>query len=118
MNDLEVENCPPGSLLPARWTDATFSLIRFECNEMMRSIWRDRPRLDKKQISLTAVLGKIEEFRKSMEERYGSIIDERDPIQKTAKAVLGVLVSRLYVMVLHRYHKPGSQEIPDRLRQM
>lgn len=101
-----------------RWTEMTFSRIRFECYEMHRCLWVDRPRLEKKQISLTQVLGKIETFRKTMEGKYMNIIDDRIPIQRAAKVVMTVLIARLYVTVLHRYVFTPSKNTPDRIKQM
>jgi hypothetical protein len=101
-----------------QWTDMTFSRMRFECNEMHRVIWVDRLRLEKKQISLTHVLGKIENFRKAMDDKYLPMFDENIPIHRNAHLVMDVLVSRMYIMVLHRYHNSVSVRIPDRLRQV
>jgi Fungal specific transcription factor domain len=100
------------------WTDMTFSKIRFECNEMHRVIWVDRGRLEKKQVSLTHVLGKIESFRKAMEAKYHPILDENVPLQREAKLVMNLLLLRMHIMVLHRYHYSFAVRIPDRIRQI
>ena len=39
-----------------RWTDNTFALMRFEFSELHRFIWFERPKLERKQTSITAVL--------------------------------------------------------------
>lgn len=70
-----------------RWTDATFSLIRFEATEMLRTIWIDRPRIERRKISLTAVLSKIETFRSNMAAKYDHLINDKIPLQKCAKLV-------------------------------
>lgn len=81
--DLHATGRPPP---PAdRYTDATVCLIRFEVNEMMRTVWVDRPRLEKRKISLTAVLSKIETFKSNMATKYDHLLDERIPVQKYAK---------------------------------
>jgi Fungal specific transcription factor domain len=100
------------------WTDMTFSKIRFECNEMHRVIWIDRNRLEKKQVGLTHVLGKIESFRKAMEAKYHPILDENVPLQLEAKLVMDLLLLRMHIMVLHRYHSSFRGGIPNRLRQI
>ncbi|KAI9745166.1 MAG: hypothetical protein M1818_001444 [Claussenomyces sp. TS43310] len=100
------------------WTDATMALIRFECVEMQRSIWIDRPRIEQRKISLTAALGKIETFRRSMAAKYDHFIDERIPIQKAAKYMKLVLISKLYIMLLHRYHSSVTTPMRKRLRDM
>jgi hypothetical protein len=112
--DLRSSGKPPVSA--DRWTDATFSLIRFEINEMMRTIWIDRPRIERRKISLTAVLSKIETFRSNMASRYDHLIDDQIPIQKCAKVAKALLLSRLHIMVLHRYHNSVVSPMPDRLR--
>ncbi|KAL2064811.1 hypothetical protein VTL71DRAFT_3951 [Oculimacula yallundae] len=99
-----------------QWTDTTFSLIRFEINEMMRTIWIDRPRIERRKISLTAVLSKIETFRANMAAKYDHLIDDKIPVQKCAKLVKALLMSRLHIMVLHRYHNSVTAPMPDRLR--
>ncbi|KAH6675439.1 hypothetical protein B0J14DRAFT_652294 [Halenospora varia] len=113
-NDLHATGRPPAAA--DRWTDATFSLIRFEVNEMMRTIWTDRPRIERRKISLTAVLSKIETFKANMGAKYDHLMDDRIPVQKCAKVVKALLLSRLHIMVLHRYHNSVVSPMPDRLR--
>lgn len=112
--DLHATGKPPA--FADRWTDATFSLIRFEINEMMRTIWIDRPRIERRKISLTAVLSKIETFKSNMAAKYDHLMDDRIPVQKCAKTIKALLMSRLYIMVLHRYHNSVVSPMPDRLR--
>ncbi|CZT47290.1 probable binuclear zinc cluster transcription factor that regulates the ratio between aurofusarin and rubrofusarin biosynthesis [Rhynchosporium secalis] len=116
VNDVDVH---PTGKAPAgedKWTDTTFSLIRFEINEMMRTIWIDRPRIERKKISLTAVLSKIETFRANMAAKYDHLMDDKIPLQKCAKLVKALSMSRLHIMVLHRYHNSIVAPMPDRLR--
>ncbi|MCJ1439108.1 hypothetical protein MMC27_008499 [Xylographa pallens] len=118
VNDSDLDQDIAPNTSAEHWTDMTFSLIRMECHEMMRTLWFDRPKLEKKQISLTAVLGKIENFRKITEEKYLSFMDDNIPIQQCARAVLNILLRRMHIMVLHRYHNSVAVRIPDRLRQI
>ena len=115
-NDLESYNPPRQSA--DRFTDMTFTLIRMECCEMLRTLWFDRPKLETKQISLTTILGKIENFRRSMTAKYEPLLDKSIPIQHAASLVMSVYINRLYIMVLHRYHNSVATRIPDRLRQI
>ncbi|RDW85024.1 hypothetical protein BP6252_02614 [Coleophoma cylindrospora] len=101
-----------------RWTDVTFTLLRFETNEMMRTVWVDRVRLERRKISLTAVLSKIESFRKNLAAKYDHMIDERIPLQRCAKYVMSLLHGRMLVMVLHPYHTSTKFPMPARLRQI
>lgn len=108
-------------LMPApvdRWTDATFTIIRFELNEMMRTIWIDRPRIERRKISLTAVLAKIQTFTRNMASKYDHLIDERVPLHRCGKITKSLLLSRLHVMTLHRYHNSVTNAMPERLRQI
>ncbi|KAI9642205.1 hypothetical protein NHQ30_009007 [Ciborinia camelliae] len=111
--DLHAAGKPPQTA--DRWTDATFSIIRFEMNEMVRIIWVDRPRIQMRKTSLTAVLTKIETFRQNMT-KYDKLMDDRVPIQKYAKLVKYLLLSRMHVMLLHSYHNSTYHRMPDRLR--
>lgn len=112
--DLHATGPPPA---PAdQWTDVTFSKMRFEIYEMLRIIWVDRPRIERRKISLTAVLSKIETFKSNMAAKYDHMMDDRIAVQKCAKHMKALLLSRLYIMVLHRYHNSVFSPMPDRLR--
>lgn len=97
------------------WTTNTLALIRFEINEMMRVIWIDRRRLETRKTTLTAVLTKIENFRRRMSEKYDHLLDVSQPIQRYAKCVMYLLTYRLHVMVLHPYHSNAANPMPPRL---
>lgn len=99
------------------WTDMTLSRMRFECAEMHRVVWFDRIRLDKKKISITHALTKIEAFRKAMEEKY-AYLNMNVPIQRYARYMLDILTLRMHIMILHKFHSSTSTRIPDRLRQI
>lgn len=118
VDDVDVH---PSGEQPAsadRWTDVTLTLIRFEINEMMRTIWVDRPRVERRKTTLTAVLSKIEAFRNDMAERYDHLIDDQIPLHRWIKITKSLLISRLYIMLLHRYHNSVVSRMPDRLRQI
>ena len=114
VDEAELEKSYPPTKSAKRWTDMTLPLIRMECHEMHRVIWIDRPRLEQKQISLTALLGKIENFRRMMDKKYLSLIDENVPIQRCAHLLLIQLCVRMHIMVLHRYHNGVSNTIPGK----
>ncbi|XXG94540.1 Uroporphyrinogen decarboxylase in heme biosynthesis [Hypoxylon texense] len=100
------------------WTTNTLALIRFEINEMMRTIWLDRRRLATRKTTLTSVLAKIENFRRRMSEKYDHLLDAEQPIQRYAKCVMYLLTYRLHVMVLHPYHSNAATPMPPRLNQL
>lgn len=57
--------------------------------------------LRKEKISLTAVLGKIENFRKTMEAKYFSLINDDIPVQHLGRQICEILYRRMHIMVLH-----------------
>lgn len=95
-----------------RWTEMTLVLIRMECLEMQRQLWVDRARLDKRKISVTAVLCKIEKFRRTMHEKYMPMIDDSIPIQRCGHLVMNVLIMRMHIMVLNVYHHGVAKTMP------
>lgn len=101
----------------AQWTDITLSKIRFECNEMHRIVWHDRIRLDKQKVSITHCLSKIEAFRTAMEDKY-AWLDTSITVQHYARILLDLLLLRMHIMILHKFHNATSTRIPDRLRQI
>lgn len=125
LNDEDLVNSYPGpsrQIIELRekerqWTDATLSKIRFECTEMHRIVWHDRIRLDKQKVSITHCLGKIESFRTAMEEKY-AWLDTTITIQHYARILLDLLVLRMHVMILHKFHNATTTRIPDRLRRL
>lgn len=117
INDVDLLSADPKDSDTA-WTDMTISRMRFECNEMHRVLFIDRQRLERKQITLTHVLGKIESFRKAMETKYHPIFDPSEPIKLYARMAMEILLLRMHIGILHRYHNGVSTRIPDRLRQI
>ncbi|KAI1813586.1 hypothetical protein GGS20DRAFT_471314 [Poronia punctata] len=97
------------------WTTNTLPLIRFEINEMMRTVWVDRRRLEMRRTTLTAVLTKIENFRRRMSEKYDHLLDVSVPQQRYAKCIMYLLTYRLHIMVLHPYYANASNPMPPRL---
>ncbi|KAL8846692.1 MAG: hypothetical protein Q9221_008220 [Calogaya cf. arnoldii] len=118
VDDEELEAMDPPTMSASRWTDMTLTLIRMEANEMCRVVWVDQQRLQKKKISLTAVLGKIENFRKMMKDKYLRYINDNIPVQHLGRQICEIVTLRMHIMVLHRYHNSVSYKIPDRLRQI
>ncbi|KAI4203370.1 MAG: hypothetical protein LQ350_001891 [Teloschistes chrysophthalmus] len=118
VDDVDLERLMPPISSVHRWTDMTLALIRMECNEMCRVVWVDRPRLEKRKVSLTAVLGKIESFRKAIRDKYLCLVDDNIPIQRLGRHICEISTLRMHIMVLHRYHNSVAYQIPDRLRQI
>lgn len=121
VDDSELQQSTTTSLrdMP-RWTDMTFTRIRMEGCEFHRVIYDENARLDRKEVSVTSVLEKIESFRKTSYAKYQPFINcpDQKPVHKACGLVLVTLIARLYVTVLHRYLIGVSIRIPDRLRQL
>ncbi|KAI1333354.1 hypothetical protein F5Y16DRAFT_407219 [Xylariaceae sp. FL0255] len=115
VNDDQLTADGPAPEPSDAWTTNTVALIRFEVNEMMRIIWVDRRRLEAHRTTLTAVLTKIENFRRRMSEKYDHLLDVSVPIQRYAKCVMYLLTYRLHVMTLHPYHSGAAHPMPPRL---
>ncbi|WYZ34476.1 hypothetical protein EsH8_I_000752 [Colletotrichum jinshuiense] len=115
-DDLYAAGPPPE---PAEhWTSTMLFPIRFECNEMMRIIWLDRRRLETRRTTLTAVLTKIEKFRRRMLDKYEHFINGNVPIQRYAKLVMNLLLYRLHVMILHPYYANANSPMSHRLNNL
>lgn len=117
-DDNDLYSTGPQPAVADRWTDATFSLIRFECNEMFRSVWIDRPRVDMRKISLTTLLAKVENFRKRTSAKYDHLINDHIPLQRAARFTKVIMLARLHIMILHLYHNSVSSRMPERLRKI
>ena len=100
------------------FTDMTVMRVRFETNEMLRVLWNDRLRLERKAITLTHILGKVEAFRKAFNERYMPMLDDSVPLQRFTKILMQLFMTRMHIMLLHRYHSTMGNDVPDRLRQL
>lgn len=118
VDDAELESASPPTRGADRWTDMTCTLIRMECNEMIRTIWTDRPRVEKKIISLTSLIARIQNFRLHIQEKYFRLMSTEVPLHKAARLMLIILTTRMHIMVLHRYQNTNSTTVPERLRQI
>ncbi|KAI9171587.1 fungal specific transcription factor domain-containing protein [Paramyrothecium foliicola] len=112
-NQLSRTGPPPRPV--DHWTSTLLTLIRFEITEMMRIIWVDRRKLEAKQLTLTAVLTKIENFRKRMFEKYERYLNDSVPLQRYAKLVMNLFLYRLHAMTLHAFHTTATGQLPPRL---
>lgn len=91
----------------------TFSLIRFECYEAHRLVFRERIR---PTMSLSQMRQVLEERTRHVEEEYLQYLDDSIPVQRCAKIVAQLLLARLDPMVLQRYLKPDLSDTEPRLK--
>jgi len=118
VDDADLESADPPTSDANRWTDMTFSLIRFEANEMQRYLWFERPRIEKKKATLTAVLSRVQKFLNVTEAKYIPWMDKQKPEHYMAFLVYKLMTSRMHVMILHRYNSNGQRQMPERLRKI
>lgn len=100
------------------FTDMTITRIRFECYEMQRLLWTERPKIEAKKTTLTSVLAKIRKFGEAMHETYGPLLDKTDPRGVLGLCILNILTGRMYIMVLQRFLSNDRRLMPDRLRNL
>ena len=120
VNDIDLEGPNPPTEDANMWTDMTFTLLRFDCNEMHQSIYlaRGRPLLEEKKIGLTQILGQGPGFIRSTELKYLTILNKNVPIQYMAVLVYRLLTLRMHVILLHRYATTPYRPMPERLRKI
>lgn len=85
------------------WTDATLSLIRYECNEIHRLIFRGRIEMDRKVITLHDLRATVEARKWRIHSKYLQYLDASVPIQRYAGLVATLLMSRCDTMLLYRH---------------
>ncbi|EED23445.1 conserved hypothetical protein [Talaromyces stipitatus ATCC 10500] len=104
----------------SEWTDMTFACIRFECQEIIREVFIDRVRLEKKELSVTGAIGKTEMARRKMYERYGPIFNRPNltPLQRAASVTMSFMLHRLHIILLHKFYNSWQGKMPDRIAQL
>lgn len=104
----------------AYFTDMTISRMRFECYEMHRLLWVERPKMDRreKKTSITALLSRIQAFKAAMEKTYLPMLNKSIPLHVLAMEMYGILSDRMYLMVLQKFVSNQKYKMPQRLRQI
>lgn len=100
------------------FTDMTITRMRFECYEMHRMLWVERPKLEAKKTTLTALLSKIQKFHQAMEKKYLPLLNKTQPLHALAMGIYGILSCRMYIMVLQKFISNEQRIMPERLRQI
>jgi hypothetical protein len=93
------------------WSDVTLSLIRYECNEIHRLIFRGRIEMDRKHITLHDLRARVEAKKRQIQAKYLQYLDANVPIQRYAGLVATLLMSRCDSMLLYR-HLPQTSLLP------
>ena len=98
------------------FTDMTSSIVDMRCVEAIRSLYPDRANIqtvDDGKIPLDQLLSKVEEFREKLLKEYGSMIDERVPIQRFTRLKIDLYTSRMYAMIFQRHWFNAHSELPS-----
>jgi hypothetical protein len=93
------------------WTDVTLSLIRYECNDIHRLIFRGRIEMDRKEITLHDLRANVEAKKRQIQAKYLHYLDATIPMQRYAGLVATLLMSRCDSMLLYR-HLPQANPHP------
>ncbi|KAH7074474.1 hypothetical protein BKA63DRAFT_314583 [Paraphoma chrysanthemicola] len=93
------------------WSDVTLSLIRYECNEIHRFIFRGRIEMDRKHITLHDLRARVEARKRQIQSKYLQYLDASMPIQRYAGLVATLLMARCDSMLLYR-HLPQTSLQP------
>ncbi|OCK84793.1 hypothetical protein K432DRAFT_94554 [Lepidopterella palustris CBS 459.81] len=93
------------------WTDATFSLIRYECNELHRLIFRGRVEMDHKITTLHDLRSRVETRKRQIHATYLRFLDPQVPIQRCAGLVATLLLARCDSMLLYRHLPQNPQHV-------
>jgi hypothetical protein len=93
------------------WTDVTLSLIRYECNDIHRLIFRGRIEMDRKAITLHDLRATVEAKKRQIHTKYLCYLDASIPMQRYAGLVATLLMSRCDSMLLYR-HLPQASPHP------
>ncbi|KAI8939592.1 hypothetical protein NX059_003356 [Plenodomus lindquistii] len=105
-------------------TDVTITRMRFECYEMHRYLWHERPKMEQKgrngqgKASLTALLARVNAFMAAQKKKWVPVLDMSNPVHVVGSEMYGIVSNELYIMVLLGYMSTDKRKMPDRLRQI
>jgi hypothetical protein len=106
------------------FTDMTITRMRFECYEMHRYLWVERPKLERKRkegekaVTINTLLARVQSFKAAMEATYVPMLSKTAPLHALASQIYGILSNRLYIHVLQKYLSNDRHKMPERLRQI
>ena len=111
INDADLTLADHRDPTEGEWAEMTLTLIRFRCNEFIRSIWVARRLVLAKEMSITPVINSIESFRLEWSLKL-TPTDPNDPFQRYGLCILDLQTLRTYAMVLHPYHIHPKLQMP------
>lgn len=108
VDDEALETPNDQSPLASRWTDATFTLLRYEYYLVHRLISEKTKEVENNMTNLVSVRRLVDRQKAVIEEKYLNHLDETTPIQHYAKVVGRLLTSVFNAMLL-----PGQLQDAD-----
>ncbi|KAH7095149.1 hypothetical protein FB567DRAFT_21456 [Paraphoma chrysanthemicola] len=106
------------------FTGMTITRMRFECYEMHRFLWFERPKVEQRRadgerkVTLISLLSRVQSFKAAMEKTYLPMLNKREPLHVLASEIYGIISDRLIIMLLQRYISSDRSKMPARLRQV
>jgi hypothetical protein len=106
------------------FTDMTITRMRFECYDMHRYLWVERPKLERerregeKKVTIDTLLARVQSFKATMEKTYVPMLSKTAPLHALASQIYGILSNRLYIHILQKYLSSDRHKMPERLRQI
>ena len=106
------------------FTDMTITRMRFECYEMHRFLWNERPKSERKkpnggrEVTITSLLSRVQSFKAAMEKTYLPMLSTSVPLHVLASEMYGILSNRLYILLLQKYLSSDRTKMPDRLQRV
>ena len=99
-DDAALETSNVQSPSASRWTDATFTLLRYECYLVHRLIFEKEKEIENNMTNLDSIRRLVDRRKAAIEEKYLNRLDETIPIQHYAKVVGRLLTSVFNAMLL------------------
>lgn len=118
VNDEDFLVSPPPTEDSPVWTEMTLTRVKIECYDLIRQLWDDMQRMDRKKTTLTATLGKIQRFRASTGAKYMAMVSGNTSLHALTRQVYRALSNRCFVIILQRYIVGTVHPMPERLRQI
>lgn len=100
IKDDSLDQSSNQSVSPSGWTEATFSIIRYECGMVHRYIIGQNSSIEHGQTDLKTVRHLVSVQRMRIERQYLQYLDDSIPIQRCAKFVLQLLTARFDAILL------------------
>ena len=100
IKDDALDQLSDQSFSPSGWTEATFSLIRYECGMVHRFIIAQDSAIQQGQTDLKTVQHLVNVQKMRIERQYLQYLDDTIPIQRCAKFVLQLFTARFDAILL------------------